>query len=515
MHRIGIASGSQLAADAGARLADAGGNAVDAAVAAVLVSMCTDIGVVAPGAGGFLTIWPGDGRSPVVVDGYAEMPGRGLPKERFGKGDREVWMEYGGGMRTIVGPGSVSVPGAIAAFSLAIEQFGRAPWSEVLQPAIDATASGFRMSGAAAEYLAYAHDAIFGWQPDSSAVVHRADGTPIGADDVIRMPDLAATLTSLAEEGTRLLYEGELGAIIAQSVQEGGGLVTINDLSAYTPVIREPVQVELDGWSIATNPPPAVGGSVLAAMLLLLDDSEHSKWDTAALRNLAMVQRAVLDYRRRRLDPPDSDRSAEASALLEAASLKDLGSILSSPSTAHTSAVDSRGNGCAVTVSAGYGSGMMAPGTGFWLNNCLGEMELHPEGFHGVPTGTRLVSNMAPTVARSQSGGVLSIGSPGADRITTAIASVLLNFIHLGMSLTEAVRHPRLHTEVFDGAATIAHEPGLAVEPFDDLQTRRFPDISMYFGGVQAALWDPDSGHYEAADPRRAGGIARGGSRSP
>ena len=229
-------------------------------------------------------------------------------------------------------------------------------------------------------------------------------------------------------------------------------MVTINDLSAYTPVIREPVQVELDGWSIATNPPPAVGGSVLAAMLLLLDDSEHSKWDTAALRNLAMVQRAVLDYRRRRLDPPDSDRSAEASALLEAASLKDLGSILSSPSTAHTSAVDSRGNGCAVTVSAGYGSGMMAPGTGFWLNNCLGEMELHPEGFHGVPTGTRLVSNMAPTVARSQSGGVLSIGSPGADRITTAIASVLLNFIHLGMSLTEAVRHPRLHTEVFDGA---------------------------------------------------------------
>ena len=112
----------------------------------------------------------------MVVDGYAEMPGRGLPKERFGKGDREVWMEYGGGMRTIVGPGSVSVPGAIAAFSLAIEQFGRAPWSEVLQPAIDATASGFRMSGAAAEYLAYAHDAIFGWQPDSSAVVHRADG---------------------------------------------------------------------------------------------------------------------------------------------------------------------------------------------------------------------------------------------------------------------------------------------------------------------------------------------------
>jgi len=514
MHRIGIASGSQLAADAGAALADAGGNAVDAAVAAVLVSMCTDIGVIAPGAGGFLTIWPGDGGDPVVVDGYAEMPGRGLAPEQFGHGGREVWMEYGGGMSTIIGPGSVAVPGAMAAFSMAIDRYGKAPWSEVLQPAIDAATSGFTMSGAAVEYLAYSHEAIFGWQPESSAIVHHEDGSPIGAGDIIKMPDLAATLTALAAEGSRLLYEGELGAAIADAVQEGDGLLTVDDLRAYRPLLREPVLVDLGGWSVATNPPPAVGGSCLAALLLLLDDGKRSAWDQAGLQALVRAQRAVLDYRRRVLEPFDSDRAAAAAELLDAASMKDLGRILSSPSTVHTSTVDSRGNGCAVTVSAGYGSGMMAPGTGFWLNNLLGEIELHPEGFHGVPTGTRLISNMAPTVARSKTGSVLSIGSPGADRITTAIASVLLNFIDLGMSLTDAVQHPRLHTEVFDGAATIAHEPGLAVEPFDDLQTRRFPDISMYFGGVQAALWDPDSGHYEAADPRRAGGIARGGSRS-
>ena len=156
----------------------------------------------------------------------------------------------------------------------------------------------------------------------------------------------------------------------------------------------------------------------------------------------------------------------------------------------------------------------MAPSTGFWLNNSLGEVELHPEGFHAVPTGTRLVSNMAPTVVRSDEGSVLSIGSPGADRITTAISSVLLNFIHLGMSLSDAVAHPRLHAEVFDGESTVAFEPGLDVEPFDDLKVRRFPDLSMYFGGVQAALWDPTAGHFEAADPRRAGGTARGGSET-
>ena len=123
MRRVSIASGSQLSADAGAAVADEGGNAVDAAVAAVMVSMCTDPGIIAPGAGGFITVWP-DGEDPVVIDAYAEMPGRGLPPERFGEGGREVWLEYGGGMHTIVGHGSVAVPGAIAGFGVAIGHGG-------------------------------------------------------------------------------------------------------------------------------------------------------------------------------------------------------------------------------------------------------------------------------------------------------------------------------------------------------------------------------------------------------
>ena len=514
MSRVGIAASSEAAADAGAAIADGGGNAVDAAVAAALVSMCTDIGVIAPGAGGFLTIWPGDGEDPVVIDAYAEMPGRGLGPDRFGRGGRKVWMDYGGGMSTIVGPGSVAVPGAMAGFGLAIERYGRAPWPEVLQPAIEVVRSGFTVSGASVEYLAYAHDAIFGWQRESSAVVHRPEGAPIGAADIVYMPDLVGTLEALAEEGPRLLYEGELGKKITDAIQSGEGLLTMDDLVAYRPIVREPVQVGIDGWTVASNPPPAVGGACLGALMLLLDDGSRSGWDSGELETLARAQRAVLDYRRRHLDPNDADRAAEAAELLDAASLKDLGRILSSPSTVHTSTVDGEGTGCSVTVSAGYGSGIMAPGTGFWLNNSLGEVELHPEGFHAVPTGTRLVSNMAPTVVRSDEGSVLSIGSPGADRITTAISSVLLNFIHLGMSLSDAVAHPRLHAEVFDGESTVAFEPGLDVEPFDDLKVRRFPDLSMYFGGVQAALWDPAAGHFEAADPRRAGGTARGGSET-
>lgn len=510
MRRVSVASGSHLSADAGAQVADAGGNAVDCAVASVLVSMCTDPGVIAPGASGFLTIWPGDA-DPVVIDAYAEMPGRGLPSDRFGKGGREVWLEYGGGVHTIVGPGSVAVPGALAGFGAAVERFGELPWRDVLRPAIAATRDGFVVSGAAAEYMAYAHDAIFGWDPESRAVVHHDDGTPVGEGDVLRMPELADTLTALAEEGPDLLYKGELGTRVAAAVLEGGGILTEEDLASYEPVTREPILVDLDEWAVATNPPPAVGGACLAAMLLLIEDQEFASWSEEELQRLVAVQRAVLRYRARRLDPQGSDRRREARRLLEMARMGDLGGIMSAPSTVHTSTADSDGNACAVTVSAGYGSGMMIPGTGFWLNNSLGEVELHPEGFHGIPTGTRLVSNMAPTVAR-RNGAVLAIGSPGADRITTAISSVLVNFIHLGMSLRDAVAHPRVHAEVFGGVPTIAYEPGLPIRPFDDFAVRRFPDLSMYFGGVQAALWDPGAGHYEAADPRRSGGTARGGT---
>ena len=510
MRRVGIASGSQLSAEAGAAIADAGGNAVDSAIAAVLVSMCTDPGVIAPGAGGFLTIWPADG-NPVVIDAYAEMPGRGLAPGRFGEGGRRIWMEYGGGINTVVGHGSVAVPGALAGFGLAVEKYGSVPWRDIVQPAIDATSRGFPVSGAAAEYLAYSHEVIFGWDPESRAIVHHADGTPMGVGDIIRMPELAATLAALADEGPDLLYKGELGKAITAAVLEGGGILTEADLLAYRPVVRTPILVDLDACAVATNPPPAVGGACLAAMLLLAEDHDFDAWTASEVRTLARVQRAVLGYRKRRLDPEGRDRAAEADALLEMAGLGELDKIMSAPSTAHTSAVDSDGSACSITVSAGYGSGMMPKGSGFWLNNSLGEMELHPAGFHGVEVGTRLVSNMAPTIARGADGSVLAVGSPGADRITTAISSVLLNFIHLGMSLSEAVEYPRIHTEVFEGAPTIAFEPGLPAAAFDDFEVRRFPDLSMYFGGVQAALWDPVAGHFEAADPRRAGGMARGG----
>jgi gamma-glutamyltranspeptidase/glutathione hydrolase len=509
MRRVAVAAGSELAAAGGATAADHGGNAVDAALAAVLVSMCTEPGIIAPGASGFISIWPAD-RDPVVIDAYAEMPGRGLPAERLGRGGLPVEMGYGGGMSTIVGWGSVATPGAIAGFELASREFGALRWAELLAPAITATRDGFPISGASAEYLDYAHRAIFGWDAASRAVTHRPDGTPVQLGDVVAMPELAATLELIAAEGAAEMYRGSLAERMAGAALDADGILTREDLAAYEPIIREPVVVAEDGWLIATNPAPAVGGVAMAAMLLLLRDPPFEGWTPNGTRRAARTQRAVLRYRANALDDYEG-RGAAAARLLQLAEVGDISVLLRSPSTVHVSAVDSDGTACAVTVSAGYGSGAMVPGTQMWMNNSLGELELARDGFHALEPGTRLVSNMAPTVARRPDGSVLAVGTPGADRITTALSSVLVNFLHLGMSLRDAVAHPRLHVETFGGTPTIAFEPGLPVEPFDDMEVRRFPDLSMYFGGVAATVWDPVAGLFAAADPRRSGGTARGG----
>ncbi len=509
MRRVSIASASQLAADAGSAVADAGGNAVDAAIGATICSMVTDPGIIAPGAGGFITVWPEDDE-PVVIDAYAEMPGRGLAPEQFGRGGEMVELTYGGKTTTIVGYGSVATPGALAGLHLAWERYGAIPWAELFVPAIAAVEQGFPLSSAAAEYLGHSHQLVFGWDQPSYDVMHHENGRHLSSGDLVLIPDLADTLRLLADEGVATLYGGELGRLIADRVAEHEGILTLRDLAEYEAVVRKPISVKVDDWTIATNAPPAVGGATMAATLLLMGIEGFDEWAAPDVARLVRVQDAVREFRRTHLDELH-DRSAEAVRLLDLAAVGDMKGMLASPSTSHTSAVDSDGRGCSITVSAGYGSGAMVPGTGMWLNNSLGEIELHTGGFHGVPPGTRLVSNMAPTVARSRHGAVMAIGSPGASRITSAVSSVLVNFIHLGMSLSDSIEHARLHTEVFNEQVTVSYEPGIDVSEVSGFDLRRFPDISMYFGGVQASLWDPLAGFFEKADSRRSGGVAHGG----
>ncbi len=508
MH-VALATSSQLAADAGAAVARRGGNAADAAVSAALVSLVTEPGVVDPGAGAYAVVWPPDGPA-VSVDAGIEMPGRGLPKDRFGSGLREAELDYAGGVRTLVGPGSIGTPGAIAGLARIARRWGRIAWRDLVEPARRHARDGFPLSFAALRYMEHARDPIFGWQEESRRALSRADGTPVGRGDRVVVPGLATSLARLAEAGASDLYTGELGRRIADAVTAAGGILTREDLAAYEAVERAPLEIEVDGWQIATNPPPAVGGAVLAAMLLLLGDRPRDgtgrEWTAEDVARLARVQEAALRHRHENLDAAD-DLPASVRALLDEAVPGPLRRFVTSPSTCHTSALDAEGLAVAVTLSSGYGSGMIPGGTGLWMNNCLGELELNRRGAHGWPPGRRLPSNMAPTVARGPSGERLALGSPGSDRITTAILQTLLAHLRLGLPLDEAVAHPRLHVALEESGPRALHEPGLPVTDIGMPRTR-MPAHAMMFGGVAAARLGPDGRLEAAADPRRAGKTA-------
>ena len=157
---------------AGLAAVRSGGNAVDAAIAAMVAAMSTEPGIVSALGGAYVTIWPAGG-DPEVIDGNVEMPGRGLPPERFGAGLREFDVDYGGGITLYAGHGSVATPGAFAALGTAHERHGAAPWRDVLAPAADAVRAGFHIGAAAASYLAITADSIFGWDENTRPLVAR------------------------------------------------------------------------------------------------------------------------------------------------------------------------------------------------------------------------------------------------------------------------------------------------------------------------------------------------------
>ncbi|MDQ4037917.1 MAG: gamma-glutamyltransferase [Actinomycetota bacterium] len=501
--RVAVAAANELAVVAGVQVAAGGGNSVDAAIAATVTTMVTEPGMVSLSAGGYITLGSGD-EDPLTFDGGVEMPGRDRPQVWFGGGVREIRSGYGGGVTMTVGHGSVATPGALAALALLHERSGRQPWSLLIQPALEAVRAGFPLGRSARHYLEYVHESAFGWQPDSYAALHDPAGRLLDPGELVEIPALADSLQSLADDGAETFYRGRLAELIVADMDDHRGLLGARDLAEYAAVVRPALTSDHGRWRLATNPAPAVGGVTLTAMLALLAGRPSGKWTVEDVAHLVAVQEAVLSYRVNKFEAAP-DRVAAARSLLAMVDRRDL-AAMASPSTAHVSVAGDDGVACAITVSAGYGSGVMTPGTGIWQNNCLGEPELNRGGLHCLPPGTRLLSNMAPTVATRRDGAVLAIGTPGADRISTALTQVLAGHMHGGRSLEDAIADPRAHVRIGPEGTELDIEEDLVVGEVG-IPVRTFPSHSMYFGGVGAAWWDPDTGLHAAADPRRVGAI--------
>lgn len=534
-----VAAAHPLAAEAGLEMLKLGGNAVDAAVATAFA-----IGVVEPhasglGGGGYMTIYLADTDEAIVIDYQTEAPI--LARPDMVVFDNPTTAERDARRR--VGARASLVPGTVAGLTKALEDYGTLSLGQVLAPSIRYAEEGFPVSPTLYEAIMDNYELLM--DHAGSAEVWLDQGLPYFEGDIIRLPDLARTLQKIADGGPEVFYEGEIADAIVETMQEEGGYITHWDLANYEPIVKPALHSTYKDLDIFGVPPSGSGGLVLAQALNVLEHFDlqatgHNAPETI-LRMGEAVRIGYFDRLRWVADPNFVDipmdeivtkeYAAEARQLLVDGQRgnfdrNDLpnpadytnaaaagGDVEGSGSTTHLSVVDGDGNMVALTqtIVHFFGSKATVPGTGILLNNALTSFFQNPGTLNSIEAGKRPRSYMAPTLILQAEKPFMSIGSPGSDRIPTAILQVLLNIVEFDMSLEEALDAPRFHTTT--GAA-------LAVEDrFDEATLDALSDMGynitvrdeydLHFGGAQVIFVNPETGVYEgAADPRRDGAVA-------
>ena len=505
------AAGTPYAAAAAAEVYRAGGNAADAAVAAAAAVSVTEPLMSSVGGGGFALVRDPSG-SAELIDYFDAMPGKGLPPEAFGAGGdpQRVVLKYGAGVHSIVGGASCGVPGSFRGWETLLQRHGRLTLREALGPAIRLAREGFRLCRTSGMWFAVAEEVLR--LTDETRKNFYTGERVYREGEEIAFPDLADTLQAVGEAGADLFYEGELAERISLYVRGMGGLITLRDLAEYRPIVREPLSVGFGPGRIFTNGPPSAGGATLAQMLQVVSGYDLADMpDEEYVRAMAGAMRLALADRESAYTEA-SENAAVAERLTSEDYAKEqrarIFGAFGSPHTTHLSCVDDEGYAVSITASMGYGSGIVIPGTGIPMSNTLGEPELNPKGFHALKPGSRLVSSMSPTIVSSAAGGLISLGSPGASRIATAILQTVINVLVHGMPLTSAVLAPRFHAEAVAEGDLFAYESGSKkadLTVYD--RVLAYDEPSMYFGGVNAVRRTPEGLFEAAADPRRSGGV--------
>jgi gamma-glutamyltranspeptidase / glutathione hydrolase len=509
-----VAAGHEITAQAGARVLEEGGNAVDACIAAAFASWVAESPLTGPGAGGFMLVHRAHDRSSRLLDFFVAAPGQGR-SARMGAGMDAVDIPFEGSettQRFLIGHASCAVPGTVAGLAAAHRSYGTLPWSELLAPAIELARGGVVLTEAQA-LLHVLLDSILRHTPESRAVY--GERARLVAGDRLVASDLAGTLAVLAAEGPDALYHGELGAAIAAHVQEHGGAITRSDLQSYRVIRRRPVAVAHRGYVFESNPPPSSGGVLIGYGLALLDrlGSPGAAGSAPELMRVLEVLREQTRARDERFTR-ELYRGGLARRLLSESSLsaavRRLGGApeaeTASPGgTTHISAMDGEGNAASLSSSTGAGSGVVVPGTGIHMNNMLGEHDLQP-GDRAPKPGTRLTSMMSPSVVSRDGEPRLVLGSAGSVRLRGAVMQVVVNVVDHGLSVSEAIDSPRVHVDGEHVHCEGGHDPSSLDElervGYDVVRWRR---RNLFFGGVAAVERRADGTLSAAGDPRRGG----------
>ncbi len=529
-----VVSAQHLATRIGVDILKQGGNAVDAAVAvgyalAVVHPCCGNIG-----GGGFMTIHLADGKN-LFLDFREKAPLAATPGMMQSAAGKVV---KGRSTKTYLG---VGVPGTVMGFDEALEKYGTMTLQQVIAPAIKLAKDGYVLQPGDVRILDTSTD--FFRQHPNVAATFLDHGQPWKAGQVLKQPQLAATLALIAKDGTRAFYEGPIAAAVVKASQANGGLLALQDFKAYTVQWERPVECGYHGYVIYSAPPPSSGGTTICETLQIIAPYPFAEWGFHSTKSthyfVEAERRAFADRNTYLGDPAFVDNpvtrllSAEHAAELRASidpgkatpSSEVQGSLgpYQATNTTHYSVVDDQGNAVAVTytVNSYFGIKQIAGDTGFFLNNEMDDFTSKP----GVPNqfglvqgqanqiepGKRPLSSMSPTIVLKDGKLRMVTGSPGGSTIISTTMESILNVVEHGMNVKQAIDAPRIHMQWWPDA--IFAEPGAftpTVQAALEAMGYRIRDVHS-MGDIAAIVVNPQTGTLESInDPRYPAGSAAG-----
>jgi gamma-glutamyltranspeptidase / glutathione hydrolase len=534
-----VATVQPLATDAGVAAFEHGGNAVDAAIAAALTLGVVDTPNSGIGGGCFILIRRADG-TVVAIDGRETAPAAATADMfiRNGEADPEL---------STTGPLAVGVPGALAAYQLALEKCGRLPLRDLLLPAAQIAEDGFAIDRIYASKLAATQESLARFA-GTRAVLLKNDRTAFLRKHKLKQPDLAKTYRAVAEHGIDWFYRGPFAEKVGRWMAGNGGILTAADFADYKAIEREPLETTYRGLTIIGFPPPSSGGVHVAQMLNMLEHfdlkKEYKKDPARALHiiaeamNLAFADRAfwlgdpdhvavprgLIDKKyaadlARRIDPAHAthveDHGDPPGAADDAFGRKH---------TTHIAAVDSDGNWVAITqtINTTFGSKVIVPGTGVMLNNEMDDFSAQPGkpnafGLIGaennaVAPGKRPLSSMSPTIVLEDGKPVMTVGAAGGPKIITQALLAIIRRFDFGQSLAEAVGAPRIHHQWRPDVLTV--EAAMPEDLVKQLEAMGHKIDRIETGGVTQAIEVDGDGELIGVHDPRVPGRAAGGKRA-
>ncbi|AZZ95132.1 gamma-glutamyltransferase [Hahella sp. KA22] len=534
-HHGMVATSHTLATEEALKVLKNGGNAIDAAVTAAFALAVTQPRSGNIGGGGFMLI-SSESRNEVIAIDYRE--------KAPAAASRDMYLDKNGEADSNLSRFShkaAGVPGTVAGLALALEKYGTISLQDALAPAIRLAEEGFIVTPRFSHGVKDSAERLRKWD-SSRKVFFKQDGSFYEPGDRFIQKDLAATLKRISEKGVKGFYEGETAKLIVEEMKRGGGLITLEDLKSYQPVMREPVHGTYRGFDIYSMSPPSSGGIHVIQILNILEGYPigylgHNSAQTIHLMAEAM-KRAYAD-RSKYLGDPDFVEVPQKGLMSKdyaAKQRKDIPMNRATPSatlapdnplpyesneTTHFSVADNKGNAVSTTytINFSYGSHIVVDGAGFLLNNEMDDFSAKP----GVPNAygllggeankiegkKRMLSSMSPTIVKNKGKNFLITGSPGGSRIITTTLQVIMNVIDHHLNIQAAVNAPRIHHQWSPDEIRV--EEGLSPDTVKLLEGMGHAvNQKAAMGASQSILIDENGVFFGAADPRRSTSSAMG-----